>query len=381
MKKKVNGHVVDIWNMDTIEKGFEGLAMARRVSSGTTDKLVEDSEEFINKWIEAYDEVYKSLPFPLYAVEEDIKYAMIGTYIQDAIKEPLKMWVSHGLVISIDGTRAVKFAGATWAVVSIDGVCENNTNIELYRNSIGYKEYEWALSMLLDDKDLKGYYARFMPGFVKACNDEPIVLKWELSNLLNFGSVPQKIDISWGRLVNIQSQSEYMLDIFASGIRETGASKTVVDLTKGKPSISTVRQTGTEYNFEVLEKKHNENNDLLNPESIKKVQTGKMDGMAAVFQTIVGLASLRQDGSKPEYRGVIDGNTAIYEVDGTVYKCNVAKYQKAERIGAGLSIYTYGSGYVYLSASKQLPSGVTKKSIYAYRVSDGAILLCRVAYE
>ena len=71
MRKKVNGRVVDISNIEIFEKAFEGLALGRLVSSSVADTITGDSE-LVNKCIESYETIYKSMPFPLYCIEENI---------------------------------------------------------------------------------------------------------------------------------------------------------------------------------------------------------------------------------------------------------------------------------------------------------------------
>ena len=35
---------------------------------------------------------------------------------------------------------------------------------------------------------------KVMPEFTVACNNQPMILKWELENMLTFGSIPNKMN-------------------------------------------------------------------------------------------------------------------------------------------------------------------------------------------
>lgn len=382
MRKKVNGHVIEIANMPTIEKGFEGLATGRLVSSSLNDTLTDGCEAFINECIDAYEDICKALPFPLHAIEENIKYAVIGTYIQDKIKKPIRMWVDYSLYIVVDGTndeRAIKFVGNTWGIVKISSVPEDNTSIELYRYDTGYREYEWALSKLMNGDKLDGYYVQFMPGFVKACGNEPLVLKWEIGRLLEFGYVPNRLELNSDKLLDVNSGAEYFLDIFSAGERKTGQKKCVIDLTKKDVKPVMEDTTATVYDFEVYEKRKLGSEDIMTTPDVKRIQRTGMDGLAAVFQTVMGKKAFSK--VRPEYRGIIDKGTVIYEVSDTIYKCHATKYQKPEVIAQNVRIYAYEKGCVYLRQEVNCPSGAKKESIYAYRVVDGAMLICRIQYK
>lgn len=380
MKKKVNGHVVEIGNMDTIEKGFEGLAMGRLVSSSLNDNLASDSEEQINECIKCYEEVSKALPFPLHAIEEDIKYAAIGTYMRDKLGKPLSMWVDKSLCISIDGARALRFVASTWAVVSIESIPEDNTNIEMYTYEVGYKEFDWALRKLMNGEKLSGYYQQFMPGFVKACGGEPLVLKWEMSRLLEFGYVPDQMNFNSDKLLDINSGSEYFLDIFSTGSRKTGETRCVIDLTRKGGTPTYEQKSNPVYDFEVYEKKKQTPEDVLTAPDVRKIQRAGMDGLAAVFQTVVGKGMFTSN-VRPEYRGVIDRGTVIYEVMGSVYRCSATKYQKPIEIARNVELYAYQNGLAYIRKRAICQSGVKKESIYAYRISDGSLLICKIEYK
>jgi len=56
MKKKVNGKVVEIRNIELFEQAFEGLALGRLVSSSVADTIT-TNQELVNKSIENYEAI------------------------------------------------------------------------------------------------------------------------------------------------------------------------------------------------------------------------------------------------------------------------------------------------------------------------------------
>ena len=380
MKKKVNGQVVEISNIATIELAFEGLAMRRLASSSIGTRLLGSSTADIDNMIKYYGEMHKALPFPLHGLEEDVKYAAIATYIQDKMDIPLRMWVDNGLNIMIGDGRALKFIGMTWGVVSVQDVPEDNTNIELYISSPCYSEMEWALTQLMNGERLSGYYDRFMGEFAKACKNEPIVLKWELSRLLEFGKVPKRIDIGDDKLIDTERAGvEYFLDIFCTGTEKSGSERKVIDLTGNEPkSYSKFIRTPV-YDFEVYEKASYTTDDGMETPNVSKIKRTDLEGMAGVFQIVIGIG--RVCGKvRPKYSGIVSKGTVVFQVEGTIYRCDAKKYKKPDIISRGMSIVGYDSGMVYMMREKETSSGVKEESTYAYDIATGKARLCRLRY-
>lgn len=378
MKKKVNGKVIEIPNMDLIEKGFEGLALGRLVSSYITDTVSDDSE-LMNKCIKQYDSVYKSLPFPLYAIEENIKYSMMAMYLRDTIDEPIEMWVDSALFVAVDKNRALKFVGNTWAVVSIEKIQDDNTDIDNYNGEPGYTEYAWVLQQLMEGKSLSGYYNRFMKSFVEACNNEPMVLKWELTRLLDFGYVPKEMQLNPDKLYDVDSKSEYFIDIFSAGKRQVPGFNYQFDLTsKGEGLKKTAKYTEV-FDFEVYEKKV-QPEDVTVKSDIRRIQKCNLDGLAAIFETVVGKGSLQSTIDDITYTGIIVGDDVFYQIGGSLYRCRAKKYEKGKEIARNIELYGYENGLIYMLKKSLCSSGVTKEAIYAYGVKDSKIRLCKISY-
>lgn len=379
MKKKVNGKVVEIRNIELFEQAFEGLALGRLVSSSVADTIT-TNQELVNKCIENYEAIYKSLPFPLYAVERDIKYATIAMYIKDNLDEPVNMWVDNALYIMVESDKAIKFVGNTWGIVSVQKQMEDNTDIEYYSDEPGYEEYKWVLTKLMNKESLKDYYTRFMRDFVEACNREPMILRWELAHILEFGSVPNKFELKENRLLDVETGSEYFLDIFSTGKRKVGESEYVFDLTGNSKELKKKSKYIRTFDFEVYEKKA-QTEDIMLGTNIEKLQKCNLDGAAALFETLAGIGSLHNGIENVSYTGIIAKDYIIYQVGNQLYKCTAKKYSKAVEIGKNIEIYGFENDLLYIEKKSLCDSGIHKIAIYAYDLDNNTVKLCRIQFR
>lgn len=378
MKKKVNGRVVEIGNIELFEQAFEGLALGRLVSSSVADTLT-TNQELVNKCIESYEAIYKSMPFPLYAVERDIKYVTIAMYIRDNLDEAVEMWVENALFIMVEADKAIKFVGNTWGVVTVQNKKSDNTDIEYYSDEPGFEEYKWVLTKLMNNESLKDYYIKFMRDFVEACNREPMILKWELARILEFGNVPNRLELKENRLLHVDTGSEYFLDIFSTGKRKTGESEYVFDLTgKGGELKKRSRYVKT-FDFEVYEKKA-QADDIMVGTNIERLQKCNLDGAAALFETLVGKGSLQDGIENVPYTGIITNKYIVYQIGNQIYKCTAKKYTKAVEIGRSVEIYGFENGLLYMEKKSLCDSGIHKKAIYAYDLDNSTVRLCRIQF-
>lgn len=380
MYKKVNGKVIDIKNMELFEKAFEGMALGRLVASSVADTISEKSET-INRCIKSYEDIYKSMPFPLYCIEEDIKYAVIAMYIKDINDIVDNMWVDKALYIQVEPNKALKFVGNTWGIVTIPNQYrEDNTDIEIYSDEIGYDEFKWVLTKMMNKESLVDYYNKFMREFVDACNKEPMVLKWELGRMLDFGPVPDKLNLKENRLLDINTGSEFFLDIFSTGKRKLEESEIVISLIGANSELKKVNKYVKTFDFEVYEKKA-QLGDITESARIAKLQKSNLDGAAAIFETLAGKGAIQDGIENVPYTGIIVGKDIIYQVGSQIYKCEAQKYIKAIEMARNGEIYGYERGYVYVQKKSLCSSGVEKNAIYAYNIKDNSLRLCKIYFS
>lgn len=379
MKKKVNGKVIDIPNIELFELAFEGLALGKLVSSSISDTITEDSV-LANKCISAYESIYKCLPFPLYAIETNIKYSMIVMAMRGKIEEPITVWVDSALYIKVEENKALKFVSNTWGIVSIETEDQkDNSDIELYSGDIGYKEFEWALSKLISGQNLAEYYIRFMGDFVKVCNKDPMMLKWELSKILEFGPIPERLALKLNKIIDIDTGSEFLVDVFSTGKKKTGSSEMIFDVTGSSSKLRKKAKYTQTYDFEVYEKKKEAEDINLNA-SIGRLKKTNLDGLAAVFETLVGKGVMQSGVEGVEYKGIMVDGKVVYQVGTQLLICNKEQYESPIEVGRNVEIYGYDNGMVYILKRNLCGSGISKESVYALNPKDMQIILCRIQY-
>jgi len=378
MKKMVNGSVVDV-NVDIFEAGFEGLALQTSTASNISDTINSESKT-IKDCIESYHKIYKSLPFPLYCIENNIKYATTAMFIQDDIRIANPMWVDKALFIKIEDTKALKIAGSTWAIVSIDRTREDNTNIEYHKEETGYKEFKWVLSRVMNNEDLSCFYNVFMPKFVEACKNEPMVLKWELGRILDFGYVPKRVELKENKIIDTINDCEYNIDIYCSGKRKT--TENILEITIGgqNSGISQRSKYIKVYDFDVYSKTNKTSEDT-GDKVIAKMERSSMDCMASLFERIIEKGSLGDNIEDVTYSGLYDGSYMVFQIYGTLYYCRADKYNKAIEIANNVSIYAYEKRIVYMLKSSKCESGVYKDTVYSYDLDTKKLRLCKIYYR
>lgn len=378
MKKIVNGKLIDIKNVELFEAAFEGLALGRLVSSSISDTISENTHE-INSYIAAYESIYKSLPFPLYSVNLPIFYSAMAMCLREKVDLPNRMWVDNSLYVQVEANKALKFLGSSWGIVSIQKPEEDNTDIENYNGQPGYNEYKWVVIQTMKEESLRNFYAVFMREFIAACNKEPLIIKFELGRMLDFGPVPDKINLKENRLVDTGTQSEYFIDIFSTGKKKTKDSELVFNLSKGGELRRQYKQVNT-YDFDIYEKKAVPE-DIMEGAQISKMQQCDLDGAAAVFETIYARGASLGGVDKVSYTGIVIGNEIIFGTGGRLYLCTANKYSKPIEIARNADIYSYESGFVYIVKRVRCDSGVTKEMIYSYNLNDAGVRLCKIQFS
>lgn len=382
MKKLVNNKIVDIRNMELFEVAFESMALKKHTISSIKDTFINDTEslDISNDCISIYNRVHKSLPFPLYAIEDNIKYASIATIIKDEISRPIKCWVDNGLYIYVEDDRAIRFIGDTWGVCTVKEIQEDNSNIELYNCDIGYREFEWVVSKIMRGESLKDFYKRFMRDFVEACNNDPFILKWELSRVLEMGEVPNKINLKENCIIDIDSQAELYIDIYSTGTRKSNKKDYIITIGGDFESSGSKNRVVTVYDFDLYEKKVDSGNEFKSA-SVSKIKSVKLDGFVNLFETIVGKLGNGNNIEDIVYSGIIVGKKLVYQVDGELYICNANKYESKIQIAKGVNLYSHDKDMIYFTKSILCDSGVKRENTYAYSLNDNSIRISSIYFS
>lgn len=376
MRKLVNGQVVDIQNMELFEKAAEGAALAKKAVSRIDTRITADSDN-VNECIKIYEVIYKAMPFPLYCIETVIKHAAIACLIKQYARHKYSMWIDDELCICIDEKSkiAVKLIGNTWGLVKVDKIKEDNTDIELYANEVGYAEFKWFINNVR--RGTGNFYKEFMPEFVEACKGEEIILKWELANILTFANVPDEIKLPNNKIIDIESEAEYQLDIYPNGQKNTGEVEQIIRISINEESSFRIKNKSIRvYEYDAYVK----NTSLgVNGDSAKLRKTDVV-GLNNLFLTLCGIKMSNDNIEFSTYRGLIADGNLVYEIDNRIYICKAYKKSEPIELARGSTIVGYDRGVLYIKKQTLLEAGVKKEAIYSYTASSGNIRICKIQF-
>lgn len=381
MKKKVNGQTVDIENIEVFEKATEGMAVNRTTFSTITDTK-DLNFEVITEYVALYNSFYKSLPFPLYALDTNIKYATIGSFIKKKSKNDPKLWVNNGLYICIDEENgvALNFVNASWGLVRVDSIKEDNTDLQLYQDECGFSDLVWALAKISKRQSTSAYYKEFMPDFIRACNNQPMVLKWELSNILDFGRIPDRYTYQTNKIIDLDSDNEYILDIYVAGLRQSKEKQHVWSLFDSDEVEPVMKPKYVkQYAFDVYEKVSTRDEDKIKPNE-DKLKKCELFGATSVFNTLCTIKNLSERNAFEDYSGFISDGNLIYVINNRVFIAKAYKFVEPKEVARGVELYSYDRGIVYFLKTKNLSKGIKKETIYSYSLRDGNLRLCKIQF-
>lgn len=379
MKKLVNGHLVNIDNIELFELAAEGLALQNTAVSATSDGIEANiNSPLVRKYIKQYDIFFKSMPYPLYAIEADIKYATLGNFIKALSKEKIDMWVDKGLHIKLDDTTGMtlRIINNTWSIIYNKENRSDNTNMSLFEKSVGYKEYTWLLKKIINKETTANFYTEFMPDFVKACNGQLMVLKWELENILTFGTIPNKIEFKQDKIINIQSDEEYTLDIYSTGYVKTDEKVQCWNLTGGTPSMNGVKYKQMKtYGFDVYSKPMSDGN-----KASGKLEKCKIVGLHNLFMELCGLKSANEMNTFPTFEGIISDTNLVFTIEKRLFIAKSNRLVEPKDIAHGVELYSVEKNRVYFIKSKKINERISKDTLYSYSIQDGTVRICKTLF-
>ena len=373
MKKRVNGKVVDIRNIELFKLGYEGQLLNKRSISKIED-TIENKGILVKTAVTKYREYLGKLVFPLNMVEEPIKYTMLGMLLQKDLENQI-ICISDGIIIKLDDAVQLHMVAGTWAIeaLTIKAKRPFDLSLEIYNSEVGYKEFKWAYAQLVNNKTTEDFYQEFMPDFVRACNNKKMIMQWELSRLLDFGTIPKKQEFGVNKITDFEGSKEYSIDVYCAGKREVSnniytlmnkGGKTILDITKEKKDV---------YNFDIYEKSiSNVNN------KTKKVDGP--EGLTGVFDAIL-LNGLSDDGLREySYTGFIKDGYILFEVNKNIYVADLYKYTGVKKLISNVELYSIENNRLYVNKRKKLLSGICEETLYSYDLVDNKVRLCRINF-
>lgn len=382
MKKKVNGKLIDIKNIEIFEKAAESLAVNRYICNNT---LEFDAVDFtkVKAYVALYNAFYKTLPFPLYALDSNIKYAAVGTFIKKNCLVNTKMWVDGGLFICLDEHKRVGigFINSTWGIIRLDRILDDNTDINLYTRDCGYDDMKWALEKILKRESTSQYYAEFMPEFVEACNNQPMVLKWELGNILEFGRVPNNMQFKQNVITDLSNGKEYTLDIYVGDVVEIESNSFSLSLVPGNDSdLNPIKKFMKYYKYDVYSKESTANNSNPKVES-DKLTPCKLHGAMNLYNSLFKIKAGKDAEEFDVYTGFIVGKDLVYCIDRRLFLAPVDKFCDPKEIARGVELVSFEGGMIYFLKPMRVNSKIRKETIYSYSLKDGNLRLCKVRFS
>lgn len=383
MRKLVNGKIVDIQNIDIFEKAAEGVAINRTLTNVIPNESLDLDFSLVEQYIDAYKRFYSSLPFPLYGIDTDLKYCSAGLYIKKSIGIGIRMWTNNGLFISVDNERCLVlgFVNNSWGIVCADSIKDDNINIQDYKGETAFEDFVWVLASLFKGENTSSYYHEFMPKFVDACNSQPVVMKWELSNILTFGQVPNKLNLPNNKLIDTDKNLEYTLDVFIAGTRQTKEKQHVWNLTSDEDEIQpAVRPVYKKvYGYDLYVKPIITDDVQIKPGE-DKIKPVELYGVNSLFCTLCTLRTLSEADEFEDFTGIISDNNFVFSTCNRIFVAKARNYVEAKEVARGVEIYSYKQNIVYFVKPKMIAPGIRKEVIYSYSLVDGNLRLCKIQF-
>lgn len=385
MRKLVNGKVIDVKNIKLFELAAEGCARRSTTVSNTSDGIANNlNSSILQKIIQCYDIFFKAMPYPLYAIEDDIKYATLANFIKAIAGSNLHYWVNGGLFIQVDESTqmTLHIVNNTWGIIYTKAL-DDNISLDLFKNNVAYPDYTWLLNKILNRESFNSYsyYETFMPDFLKACNYNDVVIKWELDNILNFGNIPKKIELVDNKIIDVTKNCEYTLDTFVTGKVESEDKVTTWDLSRADRvgSLTSGKMIKT-YGFDTYTKSLSAEAYRFSniPEKLTKTI---VPGLQSLFLVITGVKNAQERKNFPPYRGFISDNNLIFSVDKCLYVTKSNVFTEAKEIARGIEIYGIDRNNIYFVKDKKITEHITRESLYSYNLSDGNIKICSIKFR
>lgn len=378
MKKLVNSKVIDIDNIELFEMAAEGMVLQSQTVSNTSDGIDQDmNSPAIQRYIKLYDIFFKSMPYPLYAIESDIKYATLANFIKSCLKDEAQIWVENGIYIKIDLNTGLTLhlVNNTWSLTYVKEFKDDNTDMELFKDFEGYKEYTWVLDKVIKRETTANFYKEFMPKFVEACNNEAMIINWELKNILTFCNVPNKIELKPNTIINPSDDCEYSLDIFCSGTVETGEKAVSWNFTGDGNISNTTNKTIRTYDFDSYSKKL-----TAGAKSSDKMTKCEVTGLRNLFTQLCAIKAAKDMSKFPEFEGIIFDGYIIFTINKRLYIAKNNKLMTPIDVAHGVSIYGVDGGKVYFVKSKQINNAISKDTMYSYTLKNENIKMCKIFF-
>ncbi len=380
MQKLVNGKIVDIGDIRLFEAAFLGLVLNKRAISNINTTIENESDK-VKRSIDCYNAIYRRLPFPIYCIENNAKYAAIAECMRLTNKEvaKYKMYVNKALYIEIDKGKVLKLLGNTWGIESIRTNFVENAKLSNFIGDTGYNEYKWVVGKIKDKKGIDKYYKENMPEIIEACNNDNNTLRNELTNILNFKPVPQKLEINENLIIDIQNGDVYRMDVYLVG--KVPNNHKVRTFSLSDTDIKYTDDYLPTYGYKLYKKSVIE--DEMLSESVyygEQTEVTERDAFDSIFENILRLGIKEDTVMSTVVKGIICENCIIYQVGNKIFKCGNRDYSRSVEVVHGVEIYSLKNNKLYLRRLITDASKVSKETIYSMNIDNGELEICRIRF-
>jgi|GEM_PF-2978772 hypothetical protein len=380
MKKKLKGKIIT-FDEDMFIEGTQGSSKRLTGSNLATARELEKAKEYID----IYTEVYKSLPYPMYLLEEPIKYILIAQLMKKKLgkEKKLECNVDNGLKIKLEVDLDLLGAGAGASSGSELGLClglgskenkERVTDNDTYLHFINstwrieqgetkvklkeieesdeliccnkvkyYKEYKWLYDKLKAGKDISGFYRTHCKEINSVCHNKK-ELKEVLGSLLEVEE--PTVDKIPNTIIYPAKQLEYRVVPYTTDMTLTGKKEYYYNSATKK--IEQEDETEMHYapyiQLRKVDMESNFTGKLV-------LHSNPQEGLISFFSKYMEIAHEQGNINDIGYWGVVLGATLYFELSTKlgkyVYMTTFNEYTKAKMVSNQGTILGYTDDKVW----------------------------------
>lgn len=373
VKKIVNGKLIDIGNYwDLFNEAYRDLSRLYSIGGNSLTFVLKDGlVGNIRDICSEYSNIYSKIPFPLSALESDLKYAFIGLLLASKLKLKDSIYVNNGLCICVDDGIYIKFKATNWSITDEEPVASTKLgSMLIYEDEIGYSQFLWLYLRLKDNGDISDYYTACFSEIADACNNNNLIIEWELRNILNIHRVPNRMRLIDRCILDAYSNNVYRVDVLNTGVKIIGNNGEGID-----------NEEDTVNNYSVIHDISVSNTELKGEHGhIIYANYISIDNKR--FNAIKNIADeLGITGIGVGITGLLVINRLIVEVCGNLYDIDIdsGTYKLLATGIKLLGLDVRRTDRVYFKEIECLSNGVIRESIYYYNTED--CVLCDIVYK
>lgn len=378
MKKKIKGKIIT-FDDDMFIEGTQGSSKRLTGSNLATVRELEKAKEYIG----TYTEVYKSLPYPMYLLDEPIKYILIAQLMKKKLGKDKKLEcnVDNGLRIKLEVDLSSLSSGSGSGTELGLGSKENrermtgtNTNTDTYLHFINstwrieqsetklklkeieesdelncsdkvkyYTEYKWLYDKLKAGKDISGFYRTHCKEINSVCHNKK-ELKEVLGSLLEVEE--PTVDKIPNTIIYPSKQLEYRVVPYTTDMTLTGKKEYYYNSATKK--IEQEDETEMHYapyiQLRKVDMESNFTGKLV-------LHSNPQEGLISFFSKYMEIAHEQGNINDIGYWGVVLGATLYFELSTKlgkyVYMTTFNEYTKAKMVSNQGTILGYTDDKVW----------------------------------